>query len=193
MAYTVGQVGEWLGREFSIQEADALTLMSLDYDPQEVYSQDLAQWRVQAPTPPRSGAINGISAKELKALFPIVRKIVVSATLPALIAAPFGQAGLDVRIVDCPGAGADGTNLRDGILCAQELRDVDTVFALLSAKNPGENRQFIDELLRIWGQQAKDRILAIVSRFDGLPHDSSISAGKRNELAGGYGPLGRSF
>jgi len=189
LAYTVGQATEWLGREFSVKEPDAVALMSLDYDPQEVYSQDLAQWRVQVPDVPRNGAIDGVTAKELKALFPVVRKIVVNATLPTLIAAPLGEVGLDVRMVDCPGAGADGTNFRDGILCAQELKDVDTVFALLNAKNPGENRQFIDELLRIWGQQAKDRILAIASRFDELPHDKNVSAGKRDELADGSGPL----
>ena len=88
-----------------------------------------------------------------------------------------------------PGRGADGTGFRDTVLCAQELRDVDSVLALLSAKNVGESRSSVDDLLRIWGPGAKDRLLAVVSRFDQLSHDQNVSAGRRDALAGGDGPL----
>jgi hypothetical protein len=190
LAYTVGQAAPWLGREFDLTEPDAIRLMSLDYDPQEVFQRELAQWQVRAPEVPTGKALAGIPPAGLKALFPIVRKILVTATLPPAVAAPFGgPGGVDVRLVDCPGAGADGSNFRDGVLCARELRDVDTVFALLNAKNPGENRQFIDDLLRLWGPAAKDRILAVVSRFDQLPHDQNQSKGRRDALADAPGPL----
>jgi hypothetical protein len=190
LAYTVGRAVPWLGREFELSETGAIQLMSLDYDPHEVYQRELKQWQMPVPQVPAGNTLVGVPRADLKGLFPIVRKIIVKATLPAFVAEPFGgPTAVDVRLVDCPGAGADGSNFRDSVLCAQELKDVDTVFALLNAKNPGENREFIDELLRIWGPAAKDRILAVVSRFDELPHDKNVSAGKRDAFAHGSGPL----
>ena len=146
LAYTVGQAGEWLGRTFTIKESDAVALMSLDYDPQQVDAQDLKSWRIQAPTLPQGDSIVGITAVELKALFPIVRKIVVRATLPREIAKPFREAGLELRLVDCPGAALTQPTFpyfpSDTVVCSHELKDVDAVLALLNAKNPGESRQF---------------------------------------------------
>lgn len=169
LAYAIGQGRSYLGREFAITDKQAAELMSLKFDPTKMFELPLESLRGEFAAAPTAPDLRDLPLSKIEVLFPLVEKIRVKAKLPAGIREFFGKGA--VRLVDCPGAGADGSNYRDGVLCAQELQNVDSVLVLLSARNPGQNREFLDALLRTWGEGAKDRIVAVVSRFDQLPYN----------------------
>jgi len=169
LAYAVGQGRAYLGREFTISAEQATDLMSLKNDPATMFDRPLDSLRGEFSPAPQDADLSKHAASKIELLFPLVEKIKVKARLPSRIREFFGQGHM--RLVDCPGAGADGSNYRDGVLCAHELQHVDSVLVLLSARNPGQNREFLDSLLRTWGDRAKDRIVAVVSRFDQLPYN----------------------
>ncbi|MFM9960723.1 MAG: hypothetical protein ACKV2Q_05805 [Planctomycetaceae bacterium] len=171
----------------SAQHADRL--MTLQFDPQQFYSGNLRDLRLSLPTITDNFSLDALTDEQVLALFPVVRKIIVSVDLPDPVADCItSDREINFQIVDCPGAGADGTSVRDEMLCALELRETDGIVALIDARNPGDSRDFINEIKRLWGAQGKERVLAVISRFDQMPV-SDGDARMLAELANGSGPL----
>ena len=188
LAHSVVVGWEWLGKTVELPRDRALELMKLDADPASRYERELSEWDLKFPPLGRGEPdATAWGEADLRALAPLIAKIQIDVTLSA--AAAGDLEGVEMQIVDCPGANAEGSAARDEELCALELQDCDAVLALLSGESPSQKTTFIDPLLLRWGPAAKARLIAVVSRFDELPHDASTHVGQLEALAGEAGPL----
>lgn len=183
------QARKLAGKVLVASAAHAERLMTLEFDPQEFYSGNLRDLRLSLPEVTDDFSFGALTDEQVAALFPVIGKIMVNVDLPDDVADCIStNPVINRKIVDCPGAGADGTSVRDETLCSVELQEVDGVVALIDARNPGDSRDFINDVKRIWGVEGKKRVLAVISRFDQMPVSNGDQQ-KLSELARGTGPL----
>jgi energy-coupling factor transporter ATP-binding protein EcfA2 len=178
-ARVVEQLLEHSGKVFSISQSQAERLMTLDFDPNLVYECDLSTLpRLSQKS--RELAFEAMSDDDLRAVFPAVCKIQVEADLPDAVADLITKdEQFDFQIVDCAGFHAEGSSIRDSTICSVELQNVDAVLAIIDSRLPGENLDWISELTRTWGWDAKSRVLTAVNRFDELSLRDEISVLQR--------------
>lgn len=163
------------GKVFAVTEEQAHRLMTLDFDPNQVYDCEL-QTLPTLSAKGRDLAFESMTEGDLRAVFPTICKILVDVDLSDAVANLIStDRQLNFQLVDCAGFNADGSSIRDSTICSVELRNVDAVLAVIDGRIPGDNLDWISEFTRTWGLDAKTRVLTAVNRFDQLPLQQEMS------------------
>lgn len=116
----------------------------------------------------KSGSIEKISSTNVRALFPIIRRVEVDIDAWC---APFGVTNPDdhntIAFLDFPGLGAEGSNARDEYLCMSEIEDAHAVLLVFNGSNPGTSgASVMATLFQRVGKLTAERTLVAVNRFD---------------------------
>ena len=178
-------------QRYTVEAAKARQGLTLEAPPRNIQGlgfDDLPPAPPAISTPPDPGSI---TADQIRASFPLIRRIRVKVRLSKKIW-DFSGLAADNQFVllDFPGLGAATSSARDMYLCWHELAEVQTILILLNGDRPGgaEGANLYDMMQSNRpGEDIRDTILVGVGRFDKLPLDLKILqdlAGSAQEQAG---------
>ncbi len=174
IAGTAAAASVWLGKELSVSEKQAFSVMTLSNNhsaPQSLEKQLFNN------IPDFGTPIEEIKPDVFRIFFPIIHKIRVNVRVPAEIFKMYEKYGNSLQVIDCPGYGASGSSVRDQTLCFIELDDIDSILVLLDSKNPGQETKYFEDAQRKWGQVAREKTVVVLNKFDLLQisQDSNVA------------------
>ena len=120
---------------------------------------------------------------QLRATLPLVKRVTLDIAVPADVWDLSGLRGdNEMVLLDFPGLGAKRSLVRDYYLSRRELAEVTTILVLINGQAGGSDVP--TEFPSMMGrdpEQLRDRVLAVVGRFDQLPDyvAPDLSAGER--------------